>query len=137
MPGVFRGHWIACPYPREVFSLWIAIQAMSLLIFLGYRVYLLYYSSRLFHRETLILKFLCAVGYFYQFLPFLADSEWSSVSLLPYLITIIFVEAQMAVFLSIAISGVLFQQLMGHKELHFDLSSMHIYSRYIPLPIIL
>lgn len=78
--GFLEAIGIACLHPRQVLSLWPAIQAISPLIFLGYRVYLLYYSSQLFHREKLFLKLLCAVGYFSWLLPFLADAERSSVS---------------------------------------------------------
>ena len=73
--GFLEATGVACPYPREVFSLWSATQAISPLIFLGYRAYLLYYSSQLFHGETLFLKLLCAFGRFSRFLPLLADSQ--------------------------------------------------------------
>lgn len=63
---------------------------------------------KLFHGETLFLNLLYAVGYFSGFLPFLADSEGSSVSQVPCLITIRLPQAQMAVFLSTATLGVLF-----------------------------
>lgn len=47
-PGSLETIGIARLHPREVFSLWSATQTISLLIFLGYRVYLLYYSSQAF-----------------------------------------------------------------------------------------
>ena len=55
-PGSVEAIGMAHLYPKEVFSLWSATQAISPLIFLGYRVYLLYYSSWDFPRKNTIFE---------------------------------------------------------------------------------
>lgn len=47
---------ISCLHPREVFSLWSVIQAISPLIFLAYTVYLLCYSSPDFPMKATIFE---------------------------------------------------------------------------------
>lgn len=80
---------------------------------------------KLFCRETLFFNLLYVVGYFSGFLPFLADLEGSSVSQVPYLITIKPSKVQMVVFLSTATLGGFISVAHVIKDPHFDLSWIH------------
>lgn len=56
--------------PKDIFNLWSATQAISPLIFLGYRVYLLYYSSWVFPQRNTVSEVALCPCYVSWFLPF-------------------------------------------------------------------
>lgn len=69
-PGSMEPTGMVHLIPKDVFNLSSATQAISPLIFLGYRVYLLYYSSWAFPQRNTVFEVVLCPCYFSWFLPF-------------------------------------------------------------------